>query len=227
MSLWSRIVDALGSLVEGESLSEVFAKLRTPPERTVGFTIAVIALGAKMAKADGRVTRDEVSAFREVFTIPQSEEANAARIFNMARTDVAGFDVYADRVASMFEDRKDVLVDLLEGLVHIAIADGVFHPSEEQYLEVVRQRFGISDADFRAMKARRLPDIADPYLIMGLPTTASDEEVRQRWRALVRELHPDSMIARGVPEEAWRLAEKRLAAINDAHETIRRERDAA
>ena len=88
MSLWTRISDAIGALASGEGLSAVFDRLRTPPDRSVAFTIAVIALGAKMAKADGQVTRDEVTAFREVFHIPPSEEPNAARVFNLARQDI-------------------------------------------------------------------------------------------------------------------------------------------
>ncbi len=102
MSIWTRIADALSALTSGQPLSEVFDRLRTPPERSVGFAIAVIALGAKMAKADGLVTRDEVSAFREVFEIPEGEEANAARVFNLARQDVAGFEDYARRIARMY-----------------------------------------------------------------------------------------------------------------------------
>ena len=89
MSLWSRIADVLTALVSGESLSNVFKKLKTPPERTVGFTIAVIALSAKMAKADGQVTHSEVLAFREVFRVPVSDEANAERVFDLARQDLS------------------------------------------------------------------------------------------------------------------------------------------
>ena len=79
MSIWERIGEAISALAKGESLAAVFEKLRTPPEKSIGFTIAVIALGAKMAKADGQVTRNEVNAFKEVFTIPPGEEENAAR----------------------------------------------------------------------------------------------------------------------------------------------------
>ena len=104
MSLWTRITDALLALASGEGLGAVFDKLRTPPERSVGFTIAVIALSAKMAKADGLVTRDEVTAFREVFHVPLEEETAAARVFNLAREDVAGFEEYAARIARMFAD---------------------------------------------------------------------------------------------------------------------------
>ena len=92
MSIWSRIADALAALATGEGLSSLFEKLRTPPEQTVGFTIAVIALSAKMAKADGIVTRAEVLAFREIFHIATADEASAAKVFNLARQDIAGFE---------------------------------------------------------------------------------------------------------------------------------------
>ena len=104
MSIWTRIAEAVSALAAGEGLSAVFDKLRTPTERSAAFAIAVIALGAKMAKADGQVTRDEVTAFREVFAIPASDEKNAARIFNMARTDIAGFEEYAHRIRAMYAD---------------------------------------------------------------------------------------------------------------------------
>ena len=131
MSIWSRISDAIAALTKGEGLAAVFDRLRTPPERTVAFTIAVIALSAKMAKADGLVTRDEVTAFREVFAIGQQDEAGAARVFNLARQDVAGFEDYARRIGGMFAAQSDTLTGLLEGLFHIAMADGTYHPAED------------------------------------------------------------------------------------------------
>lgn len=221
MSLWTRISDALSALSNGEGLSEVFERLRTPPERRVAFAIAVIALGAKMAKADGTVTRDEVTAFREVFTLPPSEEGNAARVFNMARTDVAGFEEYARRIRNMYGEETAPLCDLMEGLFHIAMADGHYHPGEEDYLRRVAEIFGLSDQQFRSLQARYVPDAApDPYDVLGVPYDASLEEIRSAWRAAVRDLHPDRMVARGVPEEAVKLAEARLIAANKAWEEI-------
>lgn len=221
MSLWSRISDALSALASGEALSEVFDRLRTPPERSVAFAIAIIALGAKMAKADGLVTKDEVTAFREVFNIPQSEEKNAARVFNLARQDVAGFEDYAKRIKSMFADNEDVLCDLMEGLFHIAIADGEFHPNENVFLERISEIFGLSKTQFRGLRTRFVPDAEpDPYHVLGLDAGATQDEIRSAWRALVRQTHPDQMIARGVPEEAIKLAEKRLIAINLAWEEL-------
>ncbi|MEM1237602.1 MAG: TerB family tellurite resistance protein [Pseudomonadota bacterium] len=221
MSIWSRIGDALSALAQGEGLSEVFAKLRTPPERSVAFAIAVIALGAKMAKADGHVTRDEVTAFREVFHIPRAEEANAAKVFNLARTDVAGFDVYATRIKAMFGDQMDSLNELMEGLFHIAMADGQYHPQEDDFLHQVADIFGLEEREFRSMRARHVPDaVPDPYDVLGLSDSATYDEARARWRELVRETHPDRLMARGVPEEAVKIAEKRMIAINQAWEEI-------
>ena len=221
MSIWKRISDALAALAQGEGLSAVFEKLRTPPERTIGFTIAVIALGAKMAKADGLVTRDEVTAFRQVFHIPASETQNAARVFDLARKDVAGFDLYAARIRDMFGAGHQALVDLLEGLFYIAVADGRYHPNENVFLEEVARIFGVQSRDFVNMRARFVPDEnPDPYCVLGVDPTADAETVRQAWRALVREYHPDRMIARGVPEEAMKLAEKRLIQANWAYEKI-------
>lgn len=221
MSIWERIAEALAALRAGESLSVVFEKLRTPPERSVAFTIAVIALGAKMAKADGLVTRNEVAAFREVFYIPAEEEANTARLFNLARQDVAGYEDYARQVARMFESADGTLCDLMEGLFYIAVADGAYHPQEDDFLARVAEIFGLPEREFKALRARFVPDAEpDPYDVLGVEPDADLGSVRKAWRQLVRESHPDQMMARGVPEEAIKLAEKRLIAINRAWETI-------
>ncbi|WP_343081214.1 molecular chaperone DjiA [Ostreiculturibacter nitratireducens] len=221
MSVWTRITEALSVLAKGDGLAAVFDRLRTPPERSVAFTIAVIALGAKMAKADGRVTRDEVTAFRKVFTIQPGEEANAARVFNLARQDVAGFEAYARKIAGMFGAGDEVLIDLMEGLFCIATADGEYHDAEDAFLRRVAEIFGLGERCFRSLVGRHVPDAPpDPYAVLGVDHGAALDEVRAAWRAAVRETHPDRMAARGLPEEAVKLAEARLIAVNRAWEEI-------
>ncbi len=221
MSIWSRIADALQALASGESLSEIFERLKTPPEKTVAFAIAVISLAAKMAKADGEVSRSEVMAFREIFYIAPEEEQNAARVFNLARQDVAGFDLYATRIGKMFQGDTEVLEHLLEGLFHISMADGFYHEAENDFLKITAEKLGLSEKTFRCLRSRYVPDCAsDPYTVLGVDPDMDIDAIRKHWRALIRETHPDAMIARGLPEEAIKLATKRLSAINEAWDQI-------
>lgn len=221
MSLWSRISEAIAAVVaKGENLLALFERKR-PPECSVAFTIAIISLGAKMAKADGLVRPAEVSAFRQVFRIASQDEAAAARVFNLARQDVAGFEVYARQIGRMFRDRPAVLEDILEGLFHIALADGRYHEGEEAFLHSVAVAFEIPDDVFDLIEARHLEERrGDPWQVLGVARDADLATIRARWRELVRVHHPDRMIGRGLPPETVNLGNDRLARINRAWEEI-------
>ncbi len=191
----------------------------------IAFTIGVIALAAKLAKADGTVTRDEVEMFKRVFPIPPEEEANVGHLFNLAKQDVAGFEAYAKQIASLFRARPGVLEDLLDSLFLIARADGQLHAGEQDFLHRVGEIFGLSDDQFNRMRAAHFgPDRQDPYVIMGVDRTITSDDLKHAYHRLVRENHPDSLIGRGVPPEFVRTATERLAAINVAYDRICRER---
>ena len=233
MSIW----ETLGSVVAaiGTGGQKVFDLVVSAvsgrsddTRRSVAFTAAMIALTAKMAKADGVVTPDEIVAFGQLFEMPKGEEKNVARLFNLAKQDVAGFEYYAGRIQRLFADDIQTLEDILDGLFHIAKADGVLHEAELAYLERVAEIFAITPAHFRCIKARHVePQGSDPYAVLEVATTASDDEVKRRYRQLVAETHPDRLIARGVPAEFVRIANDRLAVINGAWAKIRAERGIA
>lgn len=228
MSIWSRIAEAIAALANGEGLAAVFDKLRGPRERSVVFAIAVIALGAKMAKADGVVNRVEVRAFREVFRIAPEDEKNAARVFNMARQDVAGFQEYAERVARMLSDQPGMLCNLLEGLFYIAMSDGDYHPEEDAFLAEVARIFGLGEGDFRRLRARFVPSAErDPYEVLGVRREDDLAAIRRAYRRAVRDSHPDLLVSQGLPEEAMKMAEKRMADLNRAWDEIREARGEA
>ena len=232
MSIWGKLSGAAaGFLVAGPigSLAGALAGHmfidRENSEPGVTFTIAVIALGAKMAKADGVVTDEEIEAFERIFRVPPGEAANVRRVFNLARQDTAGYEAYAGQVARAFRDNPAMLEDVLDGLFEIAKADGVLHPAESQFLERVAEIFGFAPNEFRRIRASHFaPELTDPYVILGVSYVAGEEELRQTYRRLVRENHPDSLIARGVPAEFVKLANDKLAAINTAYEKIQQER---
>ena len=194
------------------------------PRRRIAFTIAVIALGAKMATADGVVTRDEVAAFGEVFQVPPGEEEHVRVFFDLARKSTAGFESYARQVGRLFANDRTVLENLLGGLFHIALADGHIFPAEDNYLREVAQHFGFDEVDYLRIRALHVPveqDMGeDPYTILGVLPDAPATAIREAYHRLVRENHPDFVIAQGLPPECIALATARVARINAAYEKI-------
>lgn len=242
MSIWGKILGGAAGFAVGGPLGAIIGAVAGhavdryratqvegedggDPTRSIAFTIGVIVLSAKMAKADGVVTRDEIDAFKQVFRVPAHETGNVSKVFNQARRDSAGFEPYARQLAGMFRDNPVVLEELLSCLAYIAHADGKLHPSEEQFLHEVSEIFSLSKAAFeRATSIRRAPDETDPYQLIGVSRDASDSDIKSAYRKLVIENHPDKLMAQGVPEEFIEVANRKLAAINAAHDTIQKER---
>ncbi|MCF6321016.1 MAG: molecular chaperone DjiA [Rhizobiaceae bacterium] len=230
MSIWKRIGEFL-STVTTDAFSGVVEAVRTvfegEPEvrKQVGFSIAMIALSAKMAKADGVVTQDEVDAFQQLFAIPPSEAKNVARLYNLAKQDVAGYHAYAKQVKNLFPGNDVIFQDVLDGLFHIAKADGVIHEREMVFMDDVAGIFGLSDKDYQRLKMRHVePEGGDPYFLLDADPSWDYDQLRKQYLKLVRENHPDRLIANGVPEEFVAIANNRLACINNAWEKIKAER---
>ncbi len=228
MSLWTSLTSLMSSAASGAGavLGTIVDGLRNlvgdeEQRRQVAFTVAMIGLSAKMAKADGVVTHEEIDAFRDLVEFPQNEADNVARLYNLAKQDVAGFDAYARKIAGLFEGEQAILEDILDGLFHIAMADGVLHDRESAYLETVAEEFGFGDIEYRRVRARHVFEgELDPYVVLGVESDLPFDEVRRVYRKLVAENHPDRLIARGVPHEFIKIASDRLSAINAAFEQI-------
>jgi len=234
MSVWGKVGGAAAGLFVGGPIGAIVGAvaghflLDRETDPGVTFTIAMVALAGKMARADGVVTDKDFEVFRKVFSIPPAEVANVKRIFDLARQDIAGFEHYAQQIARLFVGNPAVLEDVLDGLFEIAKADGVLHPAEAKFLERVAEIFGFAPGEYRRIRASHFaPELTDPYVILGLSYSADEDELKQTYRRLVRENHPDSLMARGVPPEFIKLATDKLAAINNAYDKIRTERGLA
>ncbi len=194
------------------------------PPRDLVFTTGLVALAAKMAKSDGVVVRHEVEAFERIVEVPDSEHARVKRLFDLAKSTTDGFESYARQIADLFRDEPALLEDVLDGLFHIAKADGAVHEAEFAYLHAVATVFGFEDRDFDRIAARHVSRVDDPYLILGADRSMSDADLKRHYRRLAAENHPDREIARGLPPEAIGIATQRLAAINAAWERVATER---
>jgi DnaJ like chaperone protein len=207
--------------IRGEDASPVDEEAAT---RKIAFTIGVIALSAKMAKADGVVTRDEIAAFRDRFEIPTEEVRNFGQFWDKARQDVAGYDAYARQVAKLFNPRSPVLEELLGNLFYIAKADGVVDETELAYLREVAGIFGFDGLAFDRLHTVYGGGKDDPYSVIGIEPGASDDAVKTAYRDLVRANHPDRLMAQGVPEEMMAAATEKMAVINAAYDKITKQR---
>jgi DnaJ like chaperone protein len=195
-----------------------------PPPRDLIFTTGLVALAAKMAKSDGVVVRDEVEAFERIVDVPKAEHERVTRLFDLAKHTSEGFEAYARQIGEAFRDERALLEDVLDGLFHIAKADGAVHEAEFAYVRSVAGLFGFEGVEFDRIAARHVRRPDDPYLVLGADRSMSDAALKSHYRKLVVENHPDREIARGLPPEAVRIATARLAAINAAWERIAHER---
>lgn len=227
MSLWQQLIDGGRRLFDVDvEDAPVPADLECAPDpRDVGFTAAVVGLGAKMAAADGHVSDDEIMVFSRVFQTDPKDAASVRRVFNLARQTVKGYESYARKIGKKYRARPCLLEGVLDGLFMIAVADGVVTDDELTYLETVSAAFGFSEATFRRIKASHLgPDRDDPYAILGVPHDAEFSEIRSAYRRLMADNHPDRLVQNGAPREFEIAANEKSAAITTAYARIRAER---
>ena len=219
MNIWQRIFSAGARLFGPPNTADKHGQ----PSRMdqAGIVAALVALGAKMAKADGQVRNAEVEAFKRVFQASPENEATIARFFDLARQTTLGFERYARIIARRFRAQPAALEDVLDGLFHIALADGIVTDEEMAFLERVGHIFGFSEREFRRIKIAHMGRAADdPYLILGIDEDISDADLKRAYRRMAAANHPDRMIARGLPQELVGLANHKMAMVNKAYAEI-------
>lgn len=227
MSVWQRLAAMVGSASERTGIVGSFVNALDPDNwlpggRDAAFTLALIALSAKMAVSDGVVTASELRAFQRTVEIPDGIESQVDKLFRLAQQDVAGYEAYAKKIRRFFADSPETLEHVLDSLFFIATADGMIHEAELEYLRNVSDIFGFDDARFEQLTSQHVlfDRAADPFIVLGLDPSADRDEVKRVYRLLVAEHHPDRLIAKGVPEELIDVATSRMAAINNAYNQI-------
>lgn len=236
MTIWGLIIGGvtgfafggpIGALLGAAAGSLAGQQLRRhldPDEaRKVAFTVAVIALSAKMARADGVVTSAEINSFRSRVQIPEKDLHRVGQFWDLARQTQDGFEAYARQTASLFGPKSAILEQLLDLLFTITRSDGRITAPEWAYLQQVATIFGYEEEEFARLSDIYSGENPPPHLVLGVPEDASLQDIRMAWRTLAAAHHPDKLIAAGMPEEFVQAATDRLARINHAYDTLSRQ----
>jgi DnaJ like chaperone protein len=236
MSIWGALLGAVAGLALGGPLGALIglaaghvvvdrpvarARLKDPANRQAVFSVAVIALAAKMASADGTQDPLEKAAFDRLFHVAPDEQENVQRFWSLAQQTPAGFESYAKQITKLFADEPTVLEDVVGALVAIALADGDATEAETSFVHIVMDIFNLAPAARARIDARLSGDPArDPWAVLGIAETATEQDIRAAYLKLVKEHHPDRLRSRGIPQEFMRISEARMAALNAAYEKL-------
>jgi len=185
------------------------------------FVISLVILTAKLAKADGQVSKEELIAIKDKLKIPDHEIDQVGKIFNKAKEDSLGYEPYAKQIAQIYQNKPAVLDEVINILFYIAESDGKVSNSELAMIKNIAQIFNLTDIQFEGIKeSRKGSDKLNPYIVLGCTSNDDFATIRKRYLQLSKEHHPDALISKGVPKEVIEESKKKMRAINSAFDKI-------
>ena len=236
MSIWGSLIGGmigfslggpfgmlLGSLIGGKisrakgSINNSFAQ----PQQI--FALSLIVLSAKLSKADGQVSKEELIAVKDKLKIPENEIDQVGKIFNKAKNESTGYKPYAEQIAQIYRGNLNVLEEVINILFYIAEADGNISQAELVMIEDISRIFGLSESQFNSLKeSRKSSDKLNPYIVLESNPDDSLTEIRKRYIKLSKEHHPDLLLSKGVPPEVIEESKKKMRSINSAWDQVQK-----
>ena len=236
MNIWGKIIGSTSGFALGGPLGALigaiaghavdkYNKKKLPEEvalKQIGFTIGIIALSAKMAKADGKVSIEEVLAFKKQVSVPEREIKNVGRLWDQAKKSTDGFEIYASQLASLFKPKSAVLEEIIHLLFNIAASDGSITNDENLYIKKVSSIFGFNDYDFNVISSNYSKNGFDPYKVLAVKKNYTLKKINQKRLKLIKANHPDKLLSQGLPNEFIENSLRKLKTINNAWEEIKK-----
>ena len=238
MSIWGSLIGGmvgfslagpfgmlLGSLIGGKisrakSAAGNFGTFAQPQQI---FALSLIVLSAKLSKADGQVSKEELIAVRNKLKIPENEIEQVGKIFNKAKQESTGYEPYAQQIAQIYKNNPNVLEEVINILFYIAEADGNVSKSELDMIQHIAQIFGLNQVQFNAIKeSRKSSDKLNPYIVLESKPEENLQTIRKKYLQLSKEHHPDLLISKGVPQEVIAESKKKMRAINSAWDQVQK-----
>ena len=235
MSIWGSLIGGfvgfsfagpIGALIGSMLGGRISSARRSSFQRSFAhsqqvFAVALIILTAKLAKADGHVSREELIAIKNKLKIPEHEIDQVGKIFNKAKEDSLGYEPYAQQIAQIYRNNPVVLDEIINTLFYIAEADGSISDSELAMMRNIAKIFGLNESQFEGIKeSRKSSDKLNPYIVLGCSPNDDFAIIRKKYLQLSKEHHPDVLMNKGVPQEVIEESKKKMRAINSAFDQI-------
>ncbi len=237
MSIWGSLIGGmvgfslggpfgmlLGSIIGGKisrGRSRAGIGSFTNPQQV--FALSLIVLSAKLSKADGQVSREELVAVKDKLKIPENELDQVGKIFNKAKDESAGYEPYAQQIAQIYKGNLNVLEEVINILFYIAEADGKVSDAELRMIEHIGQIFGLNEVQINSIKeSRKSSDKLNPYIVLESSPGDDLQIIRKRYLKLSKDHHPDLLMNKGVPKEVMEESKKKMRAINSAWKQIQK-----
>ena len=237
MSIWGSLIGGmvgfslggpfgmlLGSLIGGKiSRARSGGGFRSFAQPQQVFALSLIVLSAKLSKADGQVSREELIAVKDKLKIPENELDQVGKIFNQAKQENTGYEPYAKQIAQIYKGNINVLEEVINILFYIAEADGNVSDSELRMIEHIAKIFGLNEAQINSIKeSRKSSDKINPYIVLESNPSDDIQTIRKRYLKLSKEHHPDLLLNKGVPKEVIEESKKKMRSINSAWNQIQK-----
>jgi len=187
------------------------------------FALSLIVLSAKLSKADGNVSREELVAVKDKLKIPENEIDQVGKIFNKAKEESTGYEPYAQQIAQIYKDNINVLEEVINILFYIAEADGEVSSSELIMIENISKIFGLTQVQFNSIKeSRKESGKLNPYIVLESNPNDDLQSIRKKYLKLSKENHPDLLMSKGVPQEVIDESKNKMRAVNSAWDQIQK-----
>ena len=210
----------LGGKISGLNSSKTIGNQQSSQEV---FALSLIILSAKLSKADGHVSKEELIAVKDKLQIPDSEIDQVAKIFNKAKDESTGYEPYAKQIAEIFRNNINVLEEVINILFYIAEADGNVSNDEETMIANIAYIFGLSQKQYQSIKeSRKTSDKLNPYIVLESQPTDDFKTIRKNYIRLSKEHHPDLLISKGVPVEVINESKNKMRSINAAWDQVQK-----
>ena len=224
LSLGGPIGMLLGSILGGKiSRARARGGFRDIGQSQRIFALSLIILSAKLSKADGQVSREELIAVKDKLKIPENELDEVGKVFNKAKQESTGYEPYAQQIAQFYKGNLNVLEEVINVLFYIAESDGHVSVEEEKMIENIAYIFGLTQAQYLSIKeSRKTSDKQNPYMVLESSPNDDLQTIRKRYLKLSKEHHPDLLLSKGVPNEVIEESKKTMRSINSAWDQIQK-----